>query len=110
MTIVFEAPVFQHLSQIELGDDLVGSNESIHIGFETHVSIDRFLVEFDLDEAIRISTYDEINFGPVDHNYLFDIVDYVGQLLSIDLFGATIICTGLEVTVQNFVLVEPLGL
>tara|TARA_B110000305_G_C19340204_1_gene588725 strand:+ start:567 stop:1106 length:540 start_codon:yes stop_codon:yes gene_type:complete len=31
-------------------------------------------------------------------------------LLSIDLFGATVISTRLEVTMQDFVLVEPLGL
>ena len=78
VTVVFEAPVFKDLSEIELGDDLVGCDESIHIGFETHVSIDGFLVELDLDEAIRISTYDEVHFGPVDHDYLFDVVDYVG--------------------------------
>lgn len=77
VTIVFEAPVFEDLSQIELGDDLVGCDESVHIGFETHVSIDGFLVEFDLDEAIRIGTYNEVDFGPVDHNHLLDIIHHV---------------------------------
>lgn len=55
----------------------MGCDESIHIGFETHVGIDGLLVKLDLDEAIRISTYDEVDFRPVDHNYLFDIVDYI---------------------------------
>ena len=85
----------------------MGSDESIHIGFETHVCIDGFLVKFDLNEAIRIGTYDEVYFCPVDHNNFFDVVDHIWQLLSVNFLGATVICTWFEISVQDLVFMQP---
>ena len=49
-------------------------DKCIHISFETQLGINWLLIEFDLDKTIWISSYDKVNFCPVNHYYFFDVV------------------------------------
>jgi len=57
------------------------------------------LVELDLYEAIWVGTNDEIDFSPINHDDLLDVVDDVRQLLAVDLVHAPVVVAGFEVSV-----------
>ena len=68
------APELDHPPQVELADHVVRLNQRVHVGLETMLSVDAFLVELDFDEAIGVGADDEIDFGPVDHDDLLHVV------------------------------------
>ena len=70
-------------------------------------SVDRFLIEFDFNEAVRVGADDEVDFSPVDHDDLLYIVDQVGQLGSVQTLKTTVLLCGSEITVKDLLLVEP---
>jgi hypothetical protein len=109
VVVVFVSPVLQNFSEIELADDLMSGDEGVHISLETKLSINRFLIKLYLNEAIRVCSDDKVDLGPIDHDYLFDVVDNIRQLSLVDLIHGPIILTRLEVTVENLVLMQPFG-
>jgi len=84
--------------------------QGVHVGLQTKFCVDTFLIEFDLDKAIWICANNEVNFGPIDHDHLLDVVNHIWQLSSVDLVHTFVICRWLEVSMEDLVLVEPLGL
>lgn len=88
----------------------MGCNQGIHISFKAQFSINRFLIKLNLYKAIRVCTYDKVYLSPVNHYHLFNVVNYIGQLLSVDLISASVILTWFEITVQNLVFMKPFGL
>ena len=38
------------------------------------LSVDALLVEFDLNEAVRVCPDNEVNFSPIDHNDFLHII------------------------------------
>ena len=77
---IFVAPEFDHAAQIELGDDLMLLDERVHVRFEALVGVDALAVELDFDEGIGVGADNEVYFGPVNHDYFFDVVDHVCKL------------------------------
>ena len=71
------APEFDHSSQVELTDNFVRLDQSVHVSFETMVGVDALLVKLDLDEAIRVCSNDEVDLRPIHHDDLFNIIDDV---------------------------------
>jgi hypothetical protein len=71
------APEFDDASQVELADHVVRLDQGVHIGSKAVLCINAFLVELDLNEAVRVRANDEIHFGPVDHDYFLDVVNDV---------------------------------
>ena len=80
VTFQLVAPKLDDSSQVKLADHFVRLDKSIHVRLQAMFSVDRFLVELDLDKAIWISSNDEVDFGPVHHDDLLDIVHDVRQL------------------------------
>jgi hypothetical protein len=102
-------PELEHSLEFELTNDLVSGNQRVHVGFQPQRSVDGFLVELYFYEAVRVRSYNEVDFGPVDHNYLLDVVDHVWQLAFSQTLHAPAVLVGLEVTCQDLALVQPLG-
>jgi len=71
------APEFDDASQVELTDYVVRLDQGVHIGFQAILCINAFLVELDLNEAVRVRANDEVHLGPVDHDYFLDVVNDV---------------------------------
>jgi len=78
MTSEFVAPELDHSAQVELADHIVRLDQRVHVGFQAVFSVDTFLVKLNLDKAIRVGSDDEVDFGPVDHDYFLHVVHDVG--------------------------------
>ena len=82
-------------------------NESIHVRFESKLSVDTFLVEFDLDEVVGVRSDDEVHFSPIYHDHFLDVVDHIWQLLPVNLIDTLVISTWLKISMENLVFVQP---
>ena len=80
-------------------------NEGIHVGFKAVISINALLIKLDFDKAIGIGSNDEVDFSPVDHDDLLDIVDDVGQLTRYKSLETFVLLCGSEITIENLLLV-----
>lgn len=108
VSIIFEAPVFKHLLKVELANDLVGRQHGVHVGPKPQVSVYTSLVKLYLDKTVRVGPNYEIDFSPVNHDNLLDIVDNVWQLLLCHTLHATIHLCRLELSSQYFIVLDPL--
>ena len=109
MSIIFVAPVFEHLLKVELADNLVGGQHGVHVGTKPQVSVYASLIKLDLDKAVRVGSNNEIDFGPVNHDNLLDIVYNVRELLLRHTLHAAIHLCRLELSGQYFIVLNPLG-
>ena len=110
MIIVLVAPELENLPQVELADDLMGCDQGVHVSFETKLSVHRFLVKLNLDEAVWVCSNDEVHLGPINHYHFFNVVDNVWQLSLVDLIHGAVVLARLEVSMKDLVLVQPFGL
>ena len=110
MIFIFERPIFEHLPQVKLRDYLVGGDQSVHVRFKAKLRIYTFLVKFDFYKVIRIGSDDEVDFSPIDHDDFLNVIHDVRQLLSVYLVYTLVVSTWLKISVEDFVLVKPLGL
>ena len=67
------------------------------------------MIEFDLDEAVGVGADNEVDLCPVDHNDLLDVVYDVRQLAGRESLQATIELGRPKITVEDFLLMKPLG-
>ena len=74
MAFVFVRPELDDSSEIELADNLMRLNQCIHVGLEAVLSVNTFLVEFDLDKAVRVGSNDEVNFSPINHDNFLHVI------------------------------------
>ena len=108
MSIIFVAPVFEYLLKVKLADNLVGSQHGVHVGTKPQVSVYASLIKLDLDKAVRVGSNNEVDFGPVNHDNLLDIVYNVRELLLRHTFHAAIHLCRLELSGQYFIVLNPL--
>jgi len=80
MPFEFVTPELDDPAQVELADDVVRLDQSIHVCFQSMVSINALLVKLDLDEAIWVRSDDKVDFSPVYHDHLLDIIYNIWQL------------------------------
>ena len=66
------------------------------------------LVEFDLNEAVRVRADDEVDLSPVDHDHLLDVVHNVWQLRRGQTLKTLVKLGRSEISVQNLLFMEPL--
>ena len=74
MAFALVSPEFNDSTKIELADHIMWLDESVHVSFETMLCVNTLLVKFYLDEAVRVSSDDEIYLSPVNHDNLFNII------------------------------------
>ena len=80
MLVVLVAPELYHSAKVKLADNFVLFEERVHVGLESLISVDALPVEFDFNETIGVCSNNEVDFGPVNHDDLFDVVDHVCKL------------------------------
>ncbi len=80
MTLKLVAPKFNNSAQVKLIDHVMRLDKGVHVGLETMLSVDRFLIKFDFDKAIGIGANDKVDLSPVDHNNFLDIVYDIREL------------------------------
>ena len=78
VTLELIAPEFDNSTQVELADDIMRLDQSVHVGLESMVRVNALLIKLNLDKAIRVRANDEVDLGPVHHDHLFDVVDDIG--------------------------------
>lgn len=105
----FIAPEFDHSSQIELADDLVRFNQGVHVCLQSVLRVDRLLIKFDLDEAIRVSSNDEVDLGPVHHDYLLDVVHDIWELRRRQSLQTLVLLRRSEISMKEIFIAKPLG-
>ena len=81
MSLELVAPELDDSAEVELTDNLVRLDERVHVCLKTMLRVHRFLVEFDFDEAVGISTDNEVDLSPIDHDHFLHVVDDIRQLL-----------------------------
>jgi len=109
VALILEAPVLEHLFEVELADHLVRGQQRVHVGIQPNLCVPALLVEFDLDEGVGVGSNDEVDLGPVNHDHFLHVVHYIWQLLLVYFLDALVVLTGLEVAEKDFVLVQPLS-
>ncbi len=53
-------------------------DKRVHVGLQPEVRVDALLVEFDFYEAVGVRADDEVDFRPIDHDHLLEVVDNIG--------------------------------
>jgi hypothetical protein len=86
----------------------MSSQHSIHVCFQTEVGVDGSLVKFYFNKTVRVSSNDKVDFCPINHNDLLDIVHNVGQLLFGDSLHAPVHLGRLELASENLIFLNPL--
>ena len=107
MPLVSPAPVLENLLQIELTYHVMCCKQCVHVSLEAKLSVDRALVELDLDEAVRVCTNDEVDFRPIDHDNFLDVVYNVRELLLGDALHGPVHLCRLKLSVEDFILLDP---
>jgi hypothetical protein len=67
-------PKFDYPSEVELAYHIVRLDQCVHIRFEPIFSVYTFHIKLYLDEAIWVRPDDKVDFCPVDHDHLLDII------------------------------------
>ena len=86
----------------------MSSQHGVHVGTKTKVSVYASLIKLDLDKAVRVGSNNEIDFSPVNHDNLLDIVDNVRELLLSHTLHTAIHLCRLELSGQYFIVLDPL--
>jgi hypothetical protein len=86
----------------------MSSQHRIHVRFQTEIGVDGSLVKFYFNKTVRISSNDKVDFCPINHNDLFDVVHNVGQLLFGDSLHAPVHLCRLELASENLIFLNPL--
>ncbi len=81
---------------------------SIHISAKAKISVNASLVEFNFHKAIRVSSDNKVDFSPINHNHLFDVVHNIRKLLFGYTLHATVHLSRFELTSKYFILFNPL--
>ena len=87
----------------------MGRYQSVHVSFQTQLSINTLLIELNLDETVWIGADDKVHFSPIDHNDFLDVINHIWQLILVHFIETLVVSAWLEVAIQNLVLMEPLG-
>ena len=77
VSLVAVSPEFEHLFEIELGNNFMCGQHSIHVCLQPEVCVNWTLIEFDFHKTVWICSDDEVDFSPIYHNNLLDVVHYI---------------------------------